>query len=76
MSQFYEICMLCDVAALPFQEHANYGTWSIHFGWKTLSCNAMIGYFKYLYPDWLIKLQSSLFHLVIHSFKSELQGNA
>ena len=23
--------MLCDVAALPFQVHANYGTWSIDF---------------------------------------------
>ena len=22
---------LCDEAALPFQEHANYGTWSIDF---------------------------------------------
>ena len=24
--------MSCDVAALPFQAHANYGTWSIDFG--------------------------------------------
>ena len=24
--------MSCDVAALPFQAHANYGTWSINFG--------------------------------------------
>ena len=23
--------MSCDVAALPFQAHANYGTWSIDF---------------------------------------------
>ena len=24
--------MSCEVAMLPFQEHANYGTWSIDFG--------------------------------------------
>ena len=24
--------MPCEVAALPFQAHANYGTWSIDFG--------------------------------------------
>ena len=24
--------MLCEVAALPFQAHANQGTWSIDFG--------------------------------------------
>jgi hypothetical protein len=24
--------MSCEVAALPFQAHANYGTWSIDFG--------------------------------------------
>jgi hypothetical protein len=24
--------MSCDVAALPFQAHSNYGTWSIDFG--------------------------------------------
>ena len=24
--------MLCEVAALSFQAHANYGTWSIDFG--------------------------------------------
>ena len=24
--------MSCEVAALPFQVHANYGTWSIDFG--------------------------------------------
>ena len=24
--------MSCDVAALPFQANANYGTWSIDFG--------------------------------------------
>ena len=23
--------MSCEVAALPFEEHANYGTWSINF---------------------------------------------
>ena len=23
--------MLCEVAALPFKAHANYGTWSINF---------------------------------------------
>ena len=26
--------MLCEVAALPFQAHANYGTWSIDFGYR------------------------------------------
>ena len=24
---------LCDVAALPFKAHANYGTWFADFGW-------------------------------------------
>ena len=24
--------MSCEVAALPFQAHANYGTWSLDFG--------------------------------------------
>ena len=24
--------MSCEVAAIPFQAHANYGTWSIDFG--------------------------------------------
>ena len=28
--------MSCEVAALPFQAHANYGTWSIDFGWVSL----------------------------------------
>ena len=27
--------MSCDVAALPFQTHANYGTWSIDLDWDT-----------------------------------------
>ena len=27
--------MSCDVASLPFQAHANYGTWSIDFGSNT-----------------------------------------
>ena len=36
VSEFYEnLCdatkISCDVAALPFQAHANYGTWSIDF---------------------------------------------
>ena len=26
----------CDVAALPFQAHANYETWSIDFGQRKL----------------------------------------
>ena len=26
--------MSCEVAALPFQAHANYGTWSIDFDYK------------------------------------------
>ena len=25
---------ICDVAALPFQAHANYGTWPIDFAYK------------------------------------------
>ena len=28
--------MLCEVAALPFQAHANDGTWSIHRVWVQL----------------------------------------
>ena len=28
MLQFYEESHVCNVAALPFQAHANYGTWS------------------------------------------------
>ena len=32
MKKFYNAAlMLCDVAALVFQAHANYGTWSIDF---------------------------------------------
>ena len=33
-----EALMQCDVAALPFQAHAKYGTWSIDFacGYLTL----------------------------------------
>ena len=30
--------MSCDVAALPFQAYANYGTWSIDFG----NCHVII----------------------------------
>ena len=31
--------MSCDVAAFPFQVHANYGTWSIDFGENNTKVN-------------------------------------
>ena len=34
--------MSCDVAALPFQAHANYGTWSIDFSAKIQKPTALI----------------------------------
>ena len=36
VSQFYEKSMSCEVAALPFQVHANFGSWSIHFGFTRI----------------------------------------
>ena len=30
--------MLCEVAALPLQAHADYGTWSIDFDYTNTKC--------------------------------------
>ena len=36
LSEIY--VMSCEVAALPFQAHANYGTWSIDVGYEGRVC--------------------------------------
>ena len=41
--------MSCDVAALPFQAHANYGTWSIDFGNHNEKTNDPQNFVKYIF---------------------------
>ena len=51
-----------EVAALPFQTHANYGTWSIDFGAnkvgveKFLSLKPLLGMYDVKYQDCILVL--------------------